>query len=174
LARNAQEAFSVFGPRGRNFHGSAGHQDLDQLQRDASLALGDIAKRVGLSPSPCWWRIKVLEESGVIRRRVALLDAAALNVGVTVFVALRTSEHNETWLKAFARHVETIPEIQEVHRMSGETDYMLRIVVSDVAGYDAVYKRLIRIGGLTDVSSSFAMECIKSETALPLVHAKVD
>lgn len=147
---------------------------LDQLQRDSSLALGDIAKRVGLSQSPCWRRIKALEDSGVIRRRVALLDAAALNVGVTVFVALRTSEHNEAWLKGFARHVETIPEIMEVYRMSGETDYMLRIVVSDVAGYDAVYKRLIRIGGLTDVSSSFAMECIKSETALPLVHAEVD
>ena len=147
---------------------------LDQLQRDAGASLADIAKRVGLSQSPCWRRIKALEDTGVIRGRVALLDAAKLNVGVTVFVALRTGEHNEAWLKAFARHVETIPEIMEVYRMSGHTDYMLRVVVRDVEGYDSVYKRLIKIGGFADVSSSFAMECIKAETALPLTHAEVE
>ncbi|MDP6390103.1 MAG: Lrp/AsnC family transcriptional regulator [Alphaproteobacteria bacterium] len=141
---------------------------LDCLQRDASTAVSEIAERVGLSTTPCWRRIQNLEKAGVIQRRVALLDAAKLNLGVTVFVAIKTGDHSHDWLERFAEAVAHIDEVVEFYRMSGEVDYLLRIVVPDIAGYDAVYKRLTTIGGLTDVSSSFAMEQIKYTTALPL------
>ena len=138
------------------------------LQKDASLPLSEIAERVGLSSTPCWRRIQNLEKVGVIEGRVALLDPAKLNVGVTVFVALKTNEHSQDWLEKFAGYVDTIDEVVEFYRMSGDIDYMLRVVVPDIAAYDKVYKRLIAIGGLSDVSSSFAMERIKYTTGLPL------
>lgn len=141
---------------------------LAALQEDATLSVADIADRVGLSSTPCWRRIQKLEKDGVIRRRVALLDAEKLNVGVTVFVSVRTSHHTVAWLERFARAVAEIDEIVEVYRMSGDVDYLLRIVVPDIAGYDAVYKRLISAVDLTDVSSGFAMERMKDTTALPL------
>jgi Lrp/AsnC family transcriptional regulator len=144
---------------------------LALLQEDASMPISDIAARVHLSVTACWKRVRNLEESGIIRRRVALLDAARLNVGVTVFVAVKTSQHNAAWLERFARAVSEIPEVVEFYRMSGEVDYLLRVVVPDIAGYDAVYKRLIRSVEMFDVSSSFAMEQIKYTTALPLDYA---
>lgn len=144
---------------------------LTLLQNDASLSLADIADKVNLSPTPCWRRIQKLEEAGVIAKRVALLDAARLNLGVTAFVAVKTSQHNAAWLDRFAKAVANIPEIVEVYRMSGDVDYLLRVVVPDIAGYDAVYKKLIKNVELTDVSSSFAMEKLKSTTALPLDYA---
>ncbi len=144
---------------------------LDLLQHDATLALGDIASRIHLSPTACWKRIAKLEKAGVIVRRVALLDPAQLNVGVTVFVAIKTSQHNAAWLERFAKVVEAIPEVVEFYRMSGDIDYLLRVVVPDIAGYNTVYKRLIRGTELFDVSSSFAMEQIKYTTALPLGYA---
>ncbi len=138
------------------------------LQEDAAVPVAEVAERVGLSTTPCWRRIQNLEKSGVIRRRVALLDAAKLNCGVTVFVRLRTSQHNYTWLEKFSKAVANMDEVVEFYRMSGDIDYLLRIVVSDIAGYDAVYKRLIQAAELSDVSSNFAMETIKHTTALPL------
>ncbi len=144
---------------------------LTCLQEDASLPIGEIAARVGLSPTPCWRRIKNLEDSGVIQGRVALLDPEKLNLGVTVFVAVNTSQHNYEWLENFAKAVSEIDEVVEFYRMSGETDYLLRIVAPDIAGYDAVYKRLIQKADLSNVSSSFAMERIKFTTALPLSYA---
>lgn len=144
---------------------------LDCLQRDAGMPLSEIAEQVGLSSTPCWRRIQNLEKAGVIAERVAILDPAKLNVGVTVFVALKTGQHSQEWLEAFARHVDSIEEVMEFYRMSGDVDYMLRVVVPDIAAYDAVYKRLIGIGGLSDVSSTFAMERIKYTTALPLNYA---
>ena len=141
---------------------------LALLQHDASLSVADIAEKVNLSVTPCWRRIQKLDEAGVIQRRVALLDASKLNLGVTAFVAIRTSQHNPAWLEKFAKAVASIPEIVEVYRMSGDVDYLLRVVVPDIAGYDAVYKKLIKSVELTDVSSSFAMEKLKSTTALPL------
>ena len=138
------------------------------LQKDASLSVMEIAERIGLSSTPCWRRIQNLEKVGVIEGRVALLDPAKLNVGVTVFVALKTNEHSQDWLEKFAGYVDTIDEVVEFYRMSGDIDYMLRVVVPDIAAYDKVYKRLIAIGGLSDVSSSFAMERIKYTTGLPL------
>lgn len=151
--------------------------DLDRrilavLQEDASLSLAEIAREVGLSPSPCWRRIQRLEEAGVIRGRVALLDPEKLNVGVTVFVAVRTSRHDAEWLESFSRAVRDFPEVVEFYRMSGEIDYLLRVLVPDIAAYDAFYKRLIQRAQITDVSSSFAMEVIKYTTAVPLDYAE--
>ncbi|RMD62782.1 MAG: Lrp/AsnC family transcriptional regulator [Alphaproteobacteria bacterium] len=145
---------------------------LDLLQRDATLSVAEIAERVGLSTTPCWRRIQNLEKAGIIRARVALLDPAKLNVGVTVFVRLRTSRHDYEWLDSFAKAVAEMDEVVEFYRMSGDIDYLLRIVVPDIASYDAVYKRLIKAAAFTDVSSSFALEEIKYTTALPLRYAR--
>ena len=141
---------------------------LTVLQADASLAVAEIATRVGLSATPCWRRIQNLEKSGVIRGRVALLHGPSINLGVTVFVALRTSQHDDVWLKGFTDGLKAIPEVVEFYRLSGEVDYLLKVLVSDIEDYDRVYKRLIAVAPLTDVSSSFAMETIKATTVLPL------
>jgi Lrp/AsnC family transcriptional regulator len=144
---------------------------LSILQVDATLPVATVAERVGLSPTPCWRRIQKLEEAGVIQSRVAVLDPAKLNVGVTVFVSVRTNQHDLAWLEKFAAAVRDFPEVVEFYRMSGDVDYLLRIVVPDIAAYDAVYKRLIARVALSDVSSAFAMESIKYTTALPLNYA---
>ncbi len=144
---------------------------LRVLQEAADLPVAEVAERVGLSASPCWRRIQKLEAEGVVQRRVALLDPEKMNVGVTVFVAIRTNRHDEKWLKDFAEKVTRIPEVVELYRMSGEIDYMLRVVVPDIKAYDGVYKRLIAAVPLFDVSSSFAMEQIKYTTALPVDYA---
>jgi Lrp/AsnC family transcriptional regulator len=145
-------------------------QILDILQHDATMPLAEIARRVGLSSTPCWRRIQKLEEAKVIRKRVAVLDSAKINAGVTVFVSIRTSQHNADWLSRFASIVDEMPEVVEFYRMSGEIDYLLRVVVPDIAAYDSFYKRLIADIELDDVSSSFAMEQIKYTTALPLSY----
>lgn len=141
---------------------------LEALQKDAGQAIADLADTVGLSANACWRRVKRLEELGVIRGRVALLDPVKLGLGVTVFVAVRTNEHNDAWLQQFANAVDAIPEVVEFYRMSGDVDYLLKIVVADIAHYDRVYKRLIKSVKLSDVSSSFAMEQMKYTTALPV------
>ncbi|MDT8999993.1 Lrp/AsnC family transcriptional regulator [Paucibacter sp. APW11] len=145
---------------------------LDLLQQDAEQQLAQIAEAVGLSSTPCWRRIQRLKESGVIRRQVALVDAQALNVGVTVFVSVRTATHTQEWFERFRATVQAIPEVVEFYRMSGDVDYLLRVVVPDIAAYDAVYKRLIAGTQLFDVSSSFAMEELKFTTALPLSYVR--
>lgn len=145
---------------------------LALLQEDASQPVAVIAEKVGLSPSPCWRRMQKLEEDGYIRGRVAVLDPDRLNVGVTVFVAVRTNQHDLDWLEKFAAAVRDFPEVVEFYRMSGDIDYLMRVVVPDIAAYDAFYKRLIQRVTLSDVSSSFAMETIKYTTALPLAYAK--
>jgi len=144
---------------------------LTELQRDASLPVAELAETVGLSTNACWRRIKRLEEVGVIRARVALLDPQKLGLGVTVFVAVRTNEHNDDWLQQFAKAVDSIPEVIEFYRMSGDVDYLLRVQVADIADYDRVYKQLIKKVRLTDVSSTFAMEQIKYTTAIPVRSA---
>lgn len=151
--------------------------DLDRrilkvLQEAADLPVAEVAERVGLSASPCWRRIQKLEAEGVIERRVAILNPEKMNVGVTVFVAIRTSQHDAAWLRDFAERVTRIPEVVELYRMSGEIDYMMRVVVPDIKAYDDVYKRLIAAVPLFDVSSSFAMEAIKYTTALPVDYAR--
>jgi len=144
---------------------------LDLLQHDATLSTAEVAEAVGLSTTPCWRRIQILEKEGVITRRVALLDRDHLNVGVDAFVTIRTNQHNRRWLEAFARAVAAFPEVIELYRMSGDVDYLMRVVVPDIAAYDDFYQRLIRSIDLSDVSSSFAMERIKYTTVLPLKHA---
>jgi Lrp/AsnC family transcriptional regulator len=144
---------------------------LALLQENAGLSVNELAERVGLSPSPCWRRIQKLEAEGYIRARVALLDPRKMNLGVTVFAAIRTNQHSVEWLAAFSRAVVDIPEIVEVYRMSGQIDYMLRIVVPDIDAYDRVYKKLIAAIELYDVSSTFAMEVLKSTTVLPVDYA---
>jgi len=144
---------------------------LELLQQDSELAVSEIGKRVGLSTSPCWRRIQRLEKDGYIKKRVALLDPNLLNLSLTAFVMVKTSQHNVEWLDIFARAVQELPEIVEVYRMSGEVDYLLKIVVPDIAAYDVVYKQLIEKIAFMDVSSGFAMEVIKSTTALPLSYA---
>jgi len=141
------------------------------LQQDATLPLAEVATRVGISASPCWRRIQRLEAAGIIRARVALLDAEAMRVGVTVFVSIRAGRHSMEWAENFTRAVSALPEVVELHRMSGSVDYLLRVVVPDIAAYDAVYKRLIAMADLRDVTSSFSMERIKYTTALPVNYA---
>lgn len=140
---------------------------LRELQVDATVPIAELAERVGLSQTPCWKRVKRLTEAGIIEKRVAILDRDKLDLGLVVFVAVRTSRHDEEWLNAFAAAA-ALPEVVEFYRMSGETDYLLKVVVKDIAAYDAFYKRLIAAAPLQDVSSSFAMEQIKFTTALPL------
>ena len=141
---------------------------LKELQRDASISIEDMAEKVHLSRNACWRRVKQLEDQGIIRARVALLDQAKINLGLTAFIAIRTSQHDAKWLDRFSAAVRDIPEIIGVYRTTGETDYMLQAVVPDIAGYDRLYKRLIAKIPLTDVSSSFVMEKVKETTELPL------
>jgi Lrp/AsnC family transcriptional regulator len=147
---------------------------LELLQQDGALPAAEIADRVGLSKAPCWRRIKKLQEDGVIKQTVALLDARALNVGTTVFVMLKTAQHHQAWFDRFVAAVRDIPEVTEIHRMSGDVDYLMRIVVPDIDAYDAVYKRLIAAVEFLDVSASFALETIKYTTALPLSYVRLD
>ncbi len=146
---------------------------LALLQKDCSVPVAEIAERVGLSKAPCWRRIRSLQESGVIKDTVALLDARALNVGTTVFVTVRTDDHSAAWFGRFVGAVREIPEVTEIYRMSGEVDYLLRIVVPGIDAYDVVYKKLIASVHCLDVSASFALETIKYTTALPLTYLPV-
>src|ERR1700726_2171707 len=141
---------------------------LTVLQEDASLSVAEIGDRVGLSSTPCWKRIQRLEADGVILRRVALVDQNRIGLGITVFVSVESADHSEAWLKKFADAVTAMPEVMEFYRMAGDVDYMLRVVVPDIAGYDGFYKRLIATVPLKNVTSRFAMEKIKSTTALPI------
>lgn len=141
---------------------------LALLQADASLSVSDIAERVNLSSTACWKRIQRLTRDGTISRQVCLLDRKKLGVDITVFVAIKTNKHELQWLENFAANVRDLPEVVEFYRMSGDVDYLLKIVAPDIAGFDKIYKKLIRSAELYDVSSSFAMEEIKHTTALPL------
>jgi Lrp/AsnC family transcriptional regulator len=141
---------------------------LNLLQTDASLTVKQIAQQIPLSVTPCWKRIQKLEQNGFIRARVALLDPKKVNASVTVFMAIKTDQHTSDWIERFNREVSQLPEVMEIYRMSGEIDYLLRVVVSSIEAYDAFYKKLIDRIELANVTSSFAMEQIKYTTALPV------
>jgi Lrp/AsnC family transcriptional regulator, cysteine-sensing transcriptional activator len=141
---------------------------LAVVQQDASLSVAEIGQRVGLSSTPCWKRLQRLEADGVILRRVALVDPDKIGLGITVFVSIETGDHSQDWLKKFADVVGAMPEVMEFYRMAGDVDYMLRVVVPDIAGYDAFYKKLIGTVPLKNVTSRFSMERIKQTTALPI------
>ena len=142
---------------------------LELMQADARLSVGEIADRVALSKTACWRRVQKLEREGIIRDRVTLLEPASVNLGLTVYVVVRTNQHNDSWARRFGEVIAEIPEVLEAYRMSGDLDYLLKAVVSDMDGYDRLYKQLIR-ADLFDVSSSFVMETLKQTTALPLDH----
>ncbi len=142
---------------------------LDLLQRNAALSVAEISERVGMSKSACWRRIQMFEETGVIRGKVTLLDQEQVNLPLTVYISIRTNQHNDRWATQFKETVQSIPEVLEVHRMSGDLDYLIRAVVTDMRGYDRLYKEIIK-ADLFDVSSSFVMETMKQTTRLPLSH----
>src|SRR5450830_884367 len=141
---------------------------LAALQQDGTLSIAALSEKIGLSSTPCWKRVKRLEEEGYIESRVSIVNREKVGLPVTVFVSVRTSEHDEKWLARFAAAVVALPEVLEFHRMSGDVDYLLKVVTTDIAGYDRFYKKLITTARLTGVSSAFSMEQIKSTTALPL------
>jgi Lrp/AsnC family transcriptional regulator len=147
---------------------------LTILQEDATVPVAEIGRRVGLSTTPCWRRIQKMEEDGVIKNRVAVLNAAKVNAKVTVFVFITTNQHNDDWLTRFSRVIGEFPEVVEFYRMSGQIDYLLKVVVPDIDAYDAFYKKLVAKVDITDVSSAFAMETIKNETALPLAYMQIE
>ena len=142
---------------------------LAVVQEDASLSVAEIGQRVGLSSTPCWKRLQRLEADGVITRRVALIDPEKIGLGITVFVSIETGDHSQDWLKRFSEVVSGMPEVMEFYRMAGDVDYMLRVVVHDMQTYDGFYKKLIATVPLKNVTSRFAMERIKSTTALPIL-----
>lgn len=143
-------------------------QILRILQNDVTVSVNDIAEQVGLSTTPCWRRIQKLETSGVIQKRVALLNAEAMGLGTTAFVQVKAAKHDDKWLKAFAKYASSFDEVVEFYRMSGEYDYMLKVVVQDLKAFDRFYKNLVSGVDLSDVTSSFAMEQIKYTTVLPV------
>jgi len=144
------------------------HKILTLLQADADVSIAELAEKVGLSQTPCWKRIQKLERDGVITRRVALVAPEKLGLGLTVFVSIETNDHSRAWLDRFATAVSAMPEVMDFYRMAGDVDYMLRVVVADMAAYDAFYKRLIETIPLKNVTSRFAMERIKATTAYPV------
>ena len=138
------------------------------LQKDAGLSMNELADRSAMSKTAVWRRVKSLEDSGVIRKRVTLLDSEALGFSLTIFALVRTNQHSDLWFTKFKQAVLSIPEIQEFHRTSGDLDYLLRIVARDMRHYDEIYKQLIREVDFADVSSTFVMETFKSDTELPI------
>ena len=141
---------------------------LDELQRNADQPLEALGDRIGLSRNATWRRVRALEQAGVIRARVALLDANALNLGLTVFIQIRTNRHDPEWLESFGKATRDMPEILGAYRMTGDLDYLIRARVADMAAYDRLYQRLIRKVEMSDVAASFVMEELKDTTVLPL------
>lgn len=142
---------------------------LRLLMRDAARSLAEIAQEVGLTPTPCWKRIRRMEEQGVITARVALVDADRVGLPISVFVSIETGDHSADWIARFAAAVESMPEIVECWRLGGDVDYLLRVVVADMAGYDAFYRRFVAaVPALRKVTGRFAMERVKGTTALPI------
>jgi len=160
----------------RNSNPREGMDEIDRkllrlMQEDATLSIAEMAGRVGLSPTPCWKRIQKLEASGVITRRVALLDPARIGTPLTAFVAIEAGEHTVQWMQRFTAGVADLPEVMEVYRMAGDVDYLLRVAVADMAEFDRLYKRLIALAPMKNVTSRFAMERMKHTTAYPLAAA---
>ena len=147
---------------------------LMALQKDATISVADLAAKAGLSQTPCWKRVQRLEASGVIKKRVAILSPEKIGLGLTVFVQIETGDHSDVWLNRFATTLSAMPEVMEIYRMAGDVDYMLRVVVADMAAYDAFYKKMIAAIPLRNVTSRFAMEQIKSTTIYNLPPAKND
>ena len=138
------------------------------LQVDNSLSVSDIAHQVGLSASPCWKRINRLNKDGIIKRKIAVVDPKKLGLGITAYVSIKTGEHSKLWLEKFSTTVTKMPEVMEFHRMAGDVDYMLKVIVPNIQAFDEFYKRLIGTTAINEVTSRFSMETIKESTALPI------
>ncbi|MBY8215280.1 Lrp/AsnC family transcriptional regulator [Vibrio fluvialis] len=144
-------------------------QILAILQKDSTVSLNDLAEAVNLTTTPCWKRLKKLEESGILSKRVALLDPEKLDLSFIAFVMVKTSDHSHEWYRRFVATVDEYPEVMEFYRMAGEYDYMMKVLVKDVKHFDQFYKKLVNsVGGLNNVTSTFAMESLKYTTELPL------
>jgi Lrp/AsnC family transcriptional regulator len=141
---------------------------LSLLQQDASLALDEIARRVGASKTPVWNRIRKMRAAGIIKAEVAILDPDKLGLESCFFVLIRTSQHDADWLDRFLRAVQSRPEVMESHRLAGVIDYILKVRVPNARAYDAFYRALIKEVSIFNVTSSLSMEEIKHTTALPL------
>jgi len=142
---------------------------LHQMQPDADISIEYLGERIGLSRNACWRRIRALQDQGIIKARVALLDANKLNLGLTVFIQMRTDRHDTNWMEKFAAATRSLPEILGVYRMTGDLDYLVKAKVADVAAYDRLYRRLVSKVSISDVTASFVMEEIKETTALPVL-----
>jgi Lrp/AsnC family transcriptional regulator len=147
---------------------------LELIQENGDSNAAEVARRLNLPQTSVWRRMAALQKSGVIRKRVTLLDPERVSLGVTAYVFIRTSQHEPAWLKRFAAALHNIPEIVEAHRLSGQTDYLLKVMVPNIRAYNEVYERLIEAVPLYDVSSSFSMDRIKETTSLPLTYAVSD
>lgn len=144
-------------------------QLLSMLQKDSTLSLNELAEAVNLTTTPCWKRLKKLEESGVIQQRVALLNPERLGLSFIAFVMVKTNDHSHEWYQRFVAIVDEYPEVMEFYRMAGEYDYMMKVLAKDMKHFDQFYKKLVnRVDGLNNVTSTFAMESLKYTTALPL------
>ncbi|WP_220149784.1 Lrp/AsnC family transcriptional regulator [Sphingomonas aracearum] len=149
---------------------SADLKILEVLQKDGALSIAAVAERTGISQNGCWRRIKRLEDEGVISGRVTLVNPAKVGLDLTVFVHVKASEHSEEWFERFSAAVQEMPEVVEFYRMAGEVDYLIKLMVENIAAYDAVYKRLTKAVNIVNVTSTFAVEVLKLTTALPLTH----
>jgi Lrp/AsnC family transcriptional regulator len=147
---------------------------LTILQENADIAVADLARAVGLSPTPCWKRVQKLESAGVILGRVALVDPQKIGLGLTVFVSIETEDHSRPWLARFAAAVSAMPEVMDIYRMAGDVDYLLRVVVADTAAYDGFYQRLISAAPLKKVTSRFAMERVKASSAYRIPEDEIE
>ena len=147
---------------------------LMALQKDATISIADLAAKAGLSQTPCWKRVQRLEASGVIKKRVAILSPEKIGLGLMVFVQIETGDHSDVWMNRFASTLSAMPEVMEIYRMAGDVDYMLRVVVADMAAYDAFYKKMISAIPLRNVTSRFAMEQIKSTTIYNVPSVKAE
>ena len=145
---------------------------LGILQENSTVPVAEIGRKVGLSATPCWRRIQRLEEDGIIKKRVALVDPEAVNANVTAFVSITTNQHTEDWLTRFSESIRDFPEVVEFYRMAGQVDFLLLVVVPSIEAYDEFYKKLVSKIDIADVTTTFAMEKIKYTTELPLNHAE--
>lgn len=141
---------------------------LRLLQKDATLSMNELAARCALSKTAVWRRVRDLEKEGIIKERITVLNQKAMGFPLTVFALIRTNHHSDEWFERFSQTVGSMPEILEVHRASGDIDYLLRIVAKDMDDYDRVYKQLIKNVEFADISSTFVMESIKSSAELPI------
>ncbi len=140
---------------------------LAMMQRDAAKSVGTLAEEVGISKSACWRRIQKLDDAGIIRQRITLLEPAKLGLKLIVFISVRTNQHNKRWAAQFSQVVEDIPGVMEVYRMGGEVDYLIKAIVEDMEGYDRLYQKLIA-ADLFEVTAGFVMETIKQTSELPI------